>query len=80
MAQLPDPLLAQLVRVSGDLDLVIRDLQLGPRSRREPQRDHDDVADRVERIAAALRSAVRGPSPRPTAAPIWSDGAGRAAW
>ena len=74
-------LLEELVRVSAELDLVIRDLQLGPRSRREPHRDQDAIVDRVEQLAAEIRRAVRGASlSRPSAAPLWSNGAGQAAW
>lgn len=80
MAQQPIPLLDQLVHMQSELDQVIGDLQLGPRSHRMPQRDHDDIVDRIERIAADLRSAVRGPAPLPSAPPLWSDGKGKAVW
>lgn len=80
---MPQPstmLLDELIRVSGQLDQVIGDLQLRSPIRREPHRDDDAVRDRVELLAEKLRGAVRGPSFRSTAAPIWSNGAGQAAW
>jgi len=76
MAQPQVPLLDQLVRHQSELGQVIADLQLGPRS----QRAHEAIVDRVEQLAAEMRSAVRGAARRPSAAPIWTDGAGQAVW
>lgn len=80
MPQSSTLLLDELVRVSGELDRVIGDVQLGGRSRRDPHREQDAIHDRVECLAADLRAAVRGVPPRLSAAPLWSNGAGQAAW
>lgn len=56
MAQ-PKSLYDELVRVSGDLDVLIADMSNG----RPSQTRHDGHIDQVEGLAARLRKAARGP-------------------
>ena len=80
MALPPPVLLDDLIHASSELDEVIGHLQRRSPTRREPHRDDDDVRDRIVQLATAMLRAARGPSFRPSAAPIWSNGAGQAAW
>lgn len=53
----PKSLYDELVRVSGDLDVLIADMSDG----RPSQTRHDGHIDQVEGLAARLRKAARGP-------------------
>lgn len=70
MAQ-PKSLYDELVRVSGDLDVLIADMSNG----RPSQTRHDGHVDQVEGLAARLRKAARGPG-RPINPPLAKVGTG----
>lgn len=68
----------QLSRLSGRLDSLIRDVDLGAHSHRELERQ---IAE-GEAIAEGIRGVFRAPTAAGAAVnpPLWTDGRGRAAW
>lgn len=70
MAQ-PKSLYDELVRVSGDLDVLIADMGTG----RPSQTRHDGHIEQAEGIAARIRAAARGPA-RPVNPPLAKVGTG----
>jgi hypothetical protein len=61
----PTMLFEELVRVSGDLDRLIADMETG----RPSQTRHDGHIDQVERLAQRMVEAARGPG-RPVNKPL----------
>jgi hypothetical protein len=68
--------LDRLRRCSDRLDRLQQQVSVGARS----QREHDELVEEAEAIAAELRAVFRAPTPAmPVNPPLWQQG-GKAAW